>query len=1229
MNNKTVFKKFIARAIFCMVFAVLFAFPSAANAASVTIAASDITVLNKTADGLTRAIVEFDLSTASGFAAGDLGKIKPAGFLADSYQGTTSSSTWILRNRPDNTGAPAKLSAWADATFANAAVCCVGSRSVLPSCAGKVVNITGITLGGTERNKYTLASRTATARAHITERQTATANNQYNYSPVMNLRQDFMMGVDISSEPAMRASTASPHSSNNFIFRNKNGVAEDIYKIFADHGVNYVRARIWNDPYYRGENIRPPTSGTLGTADQYQRFHPLYGDGYGPGTYGGGNNNIDRALEMGLRSTQHGMKLLVNFHYSDCWGDPARQYSPKDWIGMTQQQKRQALYDFTFESLEKMVLAGVDIGMVQVGNETQGQMSGESGANFYQLVKQGCDAIDAINQKYGLNIKKSVHFANPMQNASSIRTWTNGIQNLGANLDLVILSWYPEYSSHGSLANLLTLMNNLVGDHPRIEVAVAETDNRMQGSTFENQATLFPDYTPTPQGQAKELYDVIAQVARVNGNKGVGVFYWEPAWATPNDANSRRYYGTGWASRYSSYYDANNNSANSDGGIGSAQGDKNTFTTTNQNGGSRTPLPSMDVWSLVYGSGGRAPASPAPTFVAVTGISGVPSTATVGTPLSLTGTVAPENATNKTISWSVFAAGTTGATINGNIFSAASSGTATIRATILNGSAVGTNFSRDFSVVVSAASASVTSVSIGGTATIDATATGTARQRTITVNGTNLTAANVQVRATNSATSATHQTAVTVGTPSVSANGTSATVILTFPAAGTSATVFYVRARTTNPDTAWATAPTTVTVSAAAAPTFGISLSQTGTLVFPSQEVGYGEQIWTPITVTNTGNQPTGALTINDPAGFSIQGRTRMGDGILVNGTQTFDVRPSRGSPAGTHTATVIVSGENGISAQFNVSFTVTSACEFCGNNPCDCPPNSLNGRLIRGLQRFDTANISAWSIQDNSQIGSTVYGDRTNVYTSLPAFLLGAERLQPAANARTLQSDTVEFFARENIFVYVALDARRNVAELSWLNSWQSANFTVAATDQTAPDGPGITYNLYRTQLGANQSIRLGTNGPSGSVIMYTVFFVPDTGISTVTFNPNGGVHSGSVPLVQQIPNGTSAAAPNLSRAGYVLGGWDISFSNITKNETVTAQWLRIGAVITNGTGTMTSADVAYLARHVAGHTNFPLNDLRLGNLRGIDRPVVPDDITQMARWLVGYELSYLISQP
>jgi len=87
-------------------------------------------------------------------------------------------------------------------------------------------------------------------------------------------------------------------------------------------------------------------------------------------------------------------------------------------------------------------------------------------------------------------------------------------------------------------------------------------------------------------------------------------------------------------------------------------------------------------------------------FVAVTGISGVPTSGNVGTPITLSGTVAPSNATNKTIAWSVKSAGSTGAAISGNTLSTTASGTVTVTATIANGETASTNYTQDFSITI-------------------------------------------------------------------------------------------------------------------------------------------------------------------------------------------------------------------------------------------------------------------------------------------------------------------------------------------------------------------------------------------------------------------------------------------------------------------------------------------------------------------------------------------------
>src|SRR5699024_9184701 len=102
--------------------------------------------------------------------------------------------------------------------------------------------------------------------------------------------------------------------------------------------------RVWNDPY----------------------------DADGNG-YGGGNNDLDKAIKIGQRATQYGMQAQINFHYSDFCADPGKQMSPKEWMDFSIEEKEAALYDYTKDSLEELVNAGVNVGMVQIGNETNNQ----------------------------------------------------------------------------------------------------------------------------------------------------------------------------------------------------------------------------------------------------------------------------------------------------------------------------------------------------------------------------------------------------------------------------------------------------------------------------------------------------------------------------------------------------------------------------------------------------------------------------------------------------------------------------------------------------------------------------------------------------------------------------------------------------------------------------------------------------------------------------------------
>ena len=331
-------------------------------------------------------------------------------------------------------------------------------------------------------------------------------------------------GVDISSIVSLEDSGVKFYDFNN--------KEQDIFKTLSQSGVNYVRVRVWNDPY----------------------------DKYGNG-YGGGNNDLDKAIEIGKRATENNMKVLIDFHYSDFWADPAKQKAPKAWQNYAIDEKEKALYDYTKESLEKLIAEGVDVGMVQIGNETNGKFVGESNwINMSKLFNAGSKAVREIDQ----NILVALHFTNP----EKIGNYENISYQLSENnvdYDVFASSYYPFW--HGTLDNLTTQLKKIANNYGK-KVMVAETsyvytneDGDGHGNTSPaNGQTL--DYPISVQGQATSIRNVFQAVANV-GEAGLGVFYWEPAWlpvgTSDNLENNKviwEKYGSGWASSFASEYDS-------------------------------------------------------------------------------------------------------------------------------------------------------------------------------------------------------------------------------------------------------------------------------------------------------------------------------------------------------------------------------------------------------------------------------------------------------------------------------------------------------------------------------------------------------------------------------------------------------------------------------------------------------------------------------------------------
>lgn len=358
---------------------------------------------------------------------------------------------------------------------------------------------------------------------------------------VENISEDFIGGLDISSYISEKDSGVKFYD-----FEGNELDDQGFFQLLSDCGVNYVRIRVWNDPY----------------------------DASGNG-YGGGNNDLEKALRIGQWATHAGMKVLIDFHYSDFWADPAKQQVPKAWEGMPLSEKETAVEEYTASSLRALLNAGVDVGMVQVGNETNGKICGESDwGSISKIFSAGSRAIRTVASETNRNIEVALHFTNP-ETAGRYAGYAKNLADYKVDYDVFASSYYPYW--HGTTENLTTVLKNVADTYGK-KVMVAETswattwedgdghDNTVRTDAVGNEMR----YDVSVQGQALELRSVVQAVADI-GEAGIGVFYWEAAWipvqvysAEAENAeeilNTNKALweskGSGWASSYAGDYDA-------------------------------------------------------------------------------------------------------------------------------------------------------------------------------------------------------------------------------------------------------------------------------------------------------------------------------------------------------------------------------------------------------------------------------------------------------------------------------------------------------------------------------------------------------------------------------------------------------------------------------------------------------------------------------------------------
>lgn len=311
----------------------------------------------------------------------------------------------------------------------------------------------------------------------------------YKYKP-------FIQGMDVSFMDEIEQ-----HGGH---YYDEHGRAQDLLAMLKDNHVNAVRLRIWNDPQ-------------------------------------GGFCNLERTVAVAKRIKEQGMQFLLDFHYSDRWADPANQWKPAAWEKLSYEELQRAVCMYTADVLRELQEHDALPYMVQIGNEItpgmlwgEGRVDGEHNTDeqweqFAGLVKYGIAAVKSVDP----DIQVMIHIDRGGDVAAS-RQFYDRFEALGVEYDTIGLSFYPWW--HGTLEALRDNMNELA-ERYRKDIIVVETaypwtlEQLMDHEwIFNQEEQLLPGYPATVEGQRHYLEDLLRIIREVPDNRGVGFYYWEPAW---------------------------------------------------------------------------------------------------------------------------------------------------------------------------------------------------------------------------------------------------------------------------------------------------------------------------------------------------------------------------------------------------------------------------------------------------------------------------------------------------------------------------------------------------------------------------------------------------------------------------------------------------------------------------------------------------------------------------
>ncbi|MCB0459398.1 MAG: glycosyl hydrolase 53 family protein [Flavobacteriaceae bacterium] len=321
---------------------------------------------------------------------------------------------------------------------------------------------------------------------------------------IVNSSETFYYGADLSYVNEMIDCGA--------VYKNDEEITEDPYKIFKDQGANLVRVRLWNNPSWT----------------QY--------------------SNYDDVKKTIAKAKQNGMKVLLDFHYSDTWADPNKQEIPAAWLNVIDNKEvlGDSIYKYTYKTLSNLSKDGLMPEMVQVGNEINAMIL-QKGENLEPidwsrnsfLINKGIEAVRAVSK----DIEVMLHIAQP---ENALWWFKEASENGVIDYDWIGLSYYPLWSTY-KFDKVSEALSTLIKTYNK-KLMVVETaypftlENIDEANNILDSNALINGYPATQQGQLNYLNDLKDIIEKAGG---LGLIYWEPAWVS-TDCNTLWGKGSHW-----------------------------------------------------------------------------------------------------------------------------------------------------------------------------------------------------------------------------------------------------------------------------------------------------------------------------------------------------------------------------------------------------------------------------------------------------------------------------------------------------------------------------------------------------------------------------------------------------------------------------------------------------------------------------------------------------------